>query len=371
MLNNKNVINNFNEKNKGKKLNSLKTRSKDEKAHILTYKSNTTENNEKNKKKEDLNDLPYSKAIKMDKRNIFHTFFSFAIEKFDIINIFLVDSRIKIILFEEFIISLVINFFFNALLYTLLYTDDVVSNKYHNNGELDLIVTLSLSIVSNIVTSIFCYYTKYSRGIDERMNLIVDIRYDVQYFKNLTKFLLFLKIKFICFFIGQLLSFATCIYYLVIFCILYKRSQESLIINYGYSLIESIIISFGIALIIVITRKIGLSCLNKNLCNISGYNTNESSIQNNQQEDSEIKKNFKISKKSRFSFVNNYTENIEQKNIFNVPDFVEEILNKKIFLLSFTHLIKGQAQHSLEKYYSEEVLLADEIKIIKNWALEK
>ena len=69
--------------------------------------------------------------------------------------------------------------------------------------------------------------------------------------------------------------------------------------------------------------------------------------------------------------MNNYTENIEQKNIFNVPDFVEEILNKKIFLLSFTHLIKGHAQHSLEKYYSEEVLLADEIKIIKNWALEK
>ncbi len=271
MLNNKNVINNFNEKNKGKKLNSLKTRSKDEKAHILTYKGNTTENNEKNKKKEDLNDLPYSKAIKMDKRNIFHTFFSFAIEKFDIINIFLVDSRIKIILFEEFIISLVINFFFNAL----LYTDDVVSNKYHNNGELDLIVTLSLSIVSNIVTSIFCYYTKYSRGIDERMKLIVDIRYDVQYFKNLTKFLLFLKIKFICFFIGQLLSFATCIYYLVIFCILYKRSQESLIINYGYSLIESIIISFGIALIIVITRKIGLSCLNKNFYNVSKYINNK------------------------------------------------------------------------------------------------
>ena len=271
MLNNKNVINNFNEKNKGKKLNSLKTRSKDEKAHILTYKGNTTENNEKNKKKEDLNDLPYSKAIKMDKRNIFHTFFSFAIEKFDIINIFLVDSRIKIILFEEFIISLVINFFFNAL----LYTDDVVSNKYHNNGELDLIVTLSLSIVSNIVTSVFCYYTKYSRGIDERMKLIVDIRYDVQYFKNLTKFLLFLKIKFICFFIGQLLSFATCIYYLVIFCILYKRSQESLIINYGYSLIESIIISFGIALIIVITRKIGLSCLNKNFYNISKYINNK------------------------------------------------------------------------------------------------
>ena len=112
--------------------------------------------------------------------------------------------------------------------------------------------------------------------------------------------------------------------------------------------------------------------LNKNLCNISGYNTNESSIQNNQQEDAEMKKNFNDkSKKSRFSFVNNYTENIDNKNIFNVPDFVEEILNKKIFLLSFANLIKGQKQDAFDKYYSEEVLLADEIKIIKNWAMEK
>ena len=114
------------------------------------------------------------------------------------------------------------------------------------------------------------------------------------------------------------------------------------------------------------------NCLNKNLCNISGYNTNESSIQNNQQEDAEVKKNYNDkSKKSRFSFVNNYTENIDNKNIFNVPDFVEEILNKKIFLLSFANLIKGQKQDAFDKYYSEEVLLADEIKIIKNWAMEK
>ena len=74
------------------------------------------------------------------------------------------------------------------------------------------------------------------------------------------------------------------------------------------------------------------NCLNKNLCNISGYNTNESSIQNTQQEDVEMKKNYNNkSKKSRFSFVNNHTENIDNNNIFNVPDFVEEILNKKSF----------------------------------------
>ena len=167
----------------------------------------------------------------------------------------------------EFIISFVINFFFNAL----LYTDDVVSNKYHNNGELDVIVTLTLSIISNIVTSIFCYYTKYVRGFDERIKLILEIRYKLHYYKNLRKFLLYLKLKFICFLICQLISLFICMYYLVIFCILYTRSQESLIINYCYSLVESIITSFAIAFVILVTRKIGIGCLNKDIYNISKY----------------------------------------------------------------------------------------------------
>ena len=113
-------------------------------------------------------------------------------------------------------------------------------------------------------------------------------------------------------------------------------------------------------------------CIKVNLNNISGYNTNESSIQNNQQEDSEMKKsNSKVLKKSRFSFVNNNIENINQKNIFIVPEFVEEILNKKFILLSFNNLIKEHQKDVFGKYYSEEVLLAEEIKIIQNWAMAK
>ena len=109
-----------------------------------------------------------------------------------------------------------------------------------------------------------------------------------------------------------------------------------------------------------------------NLNNISGYNTNESSIQNNQQEDSDMKRNnYKISKKSRFSFVNNNTENIDKKDIFIVPDFVEEILNKKFILLSFNNLIKGHQSEYFSKYFSEEVFLAEECKIIQNWMKTK
>ena len=170
-------------------------------------------------------------------------------------------------LVEEFIISQVINFFFNAL----LYTDDVVSNKYHNNGELDFIVSLILSILSNIVTSIFCYFTKYTSGIDEKIESIVNIRYEIPYYRNIKKFLLFLKLKFIFFLLGQIFTFAISMYYIVTFCILYKNSQKSLVFNYGYSFIESIVTSFAISLIIVVTRKIGLVCLNKELYNCSKF----------------------------------------------------------------------------------------------------
>ena len=216
---------------------------------------------------ENIDELPFSKAIHIDKRNIFIMFYSFLIQKLEIIDIIFSDSKIKIILFKEYILTLLINFFFNAL----LYSDDVISNKYHNNGELDFFVSLTISLLSNIVTSIFCYYIKYSRGIEERIKYILEIRQPIYCAGNISMFLSVLKIKFIFYFIFQSIVFALCTYYIIIFCILYTKSQISLIINYCFSLIESIIISFVIALIILITRKIGLSFLNKEFYNVSKY----------------------------------------------------------------------------------------------------
>ena len=114
------------------------------------------------KEPENINELPYSKAKELDKRNIFHVYYSFLVEKLEFINIFCTSNRLKIILFIEYILSLLINFFFNAL----LYSDEVVSHKYHNNGKLDFLVSFVLSILANLVTSILCSYIKYSTGVD-------------------------------------------------------------------------------------------------------------------------------------------------------------------------------------------------------------
>ena len=234
---------------------------------FINYKQIKQTKNKEIKNEININELPYSKALKEDKRNLFQIFYSFIIEKLEIISIFCTSHKIKIILFVEYILALLINFFFNAL----LYSDDVVSNKYHNNGKLDTIVSLTLSIISNILSSIFCYYIKYSRGIEERINLILELRQSFHYYRNLKKLFLYLKVKFICFYISQIIILAICMYYIVIFCVLYINSQRSLIVNYCFSLVESIITSFAISTAILITRMIGLSCKNKEFYNTSKY----------------------------------------------------------------------------------------------------
>ena len=121
---------------------------------LFNEKINKKEEEEKKEKEEEesINELPYTKALELDKRNIFHIYYSFLVEKLEFINIFCTGNRFKIILFIEYLLSLLINFFFNAL----LHSDEVVSHKYHNNGSLDILVSLVLSILSNIVTAILC-----------------------------------------------------------------------------------------------------------------------------------------------------------------------------------------------------------------------
>ena len=223
-------------------------------------------------KEEDINELPYDKAIKYDKRNALHIYYSFIVQKLDFTYIFCNKSRVKIIIFIEFIVSLLMNFFLNAL----LYSDDIVSHKYHNNGKLDFAVSFVLSIISNIVTSILCYYLNYTRGLDERIDLILEVKNNMHYFKNIKKFYIYLKRKFVCFCISQAIVFAVCIYYIEIFCVKYYCSQMSLLANFGYSFTETIITSFVITFLIIFTRKIGLVCRSKELYNTSKYINNKS-----------------------------------------------------------------------------------------------
>ena len=150
------------------------------------------------KKDLDLYNLsPYTKVIREDKRNIFQIIKSFTFEKIDLLNIFTSDEVFKEIKICQYILSLLINFFFNAL----LYSDEVVSNKYHNNGKLDFIVTIVISLISNILTSIILYFLKFSENLEEKYELMGEIKDKKEYlftmFKLLKKLILNIKGKII------------------------------------------------------------------------------------------------------------------------------------------------------------------------------
>ena len=72
------------------------------------FKADTSESDK-------LNELPFTLAVKVDKRNVFQIYFSFIFHKFEFINLFCGNEYLNILLVYEYLFNLLINFFFNAL----------------------------------------------------------------------------------------------------------------------------------------------------------------------------------------------------------------------------------------------------------------
>ena len=248
-------------------LNKKFSKNKISKKNVIISSSFSKDNEIEKKDSQELNDLPYTQAIREDKRNIFQLFKTILFEKLELINIFISGPRIRILCICEYILSLLFDFFFNAL----LYSDDVVSQKYHNNGKLDSTVSIMISLCSNIISSIVCNIIEYSKGIEERLDQISEIRRENKYLYALNLFLKYLKIKMIIFILIVIILVGGSFYYIVIFCIIYSKSQKSLFINYLYSLLEGLIKSLIVTVVIVISRQVGIIFKSSYIYNTSKY----------------------------------------------------------------------------------------------------
>ena len=211
--------------------------------------------------------MPYSQAVRKDKRNIFQIFLSVTFIKVDLINLFIGDEKFKEILICEYITSLCNNLFFN----TLLYSDEIVTRKYHNDGELGFVVTITITLLSNILTSIITYFMEISELLEERLEQIIEIKNENEFLKILEKLLKRFNLKILISFILRMLIICIYFIYIAVFCIIYKKSQTSLLMNYLTSLLEDLIKALIVSVIVVISRKIGISCLNRYIYNTSKY----------------------------------------------------------------------------------------------------
>ena len=165
-------------------------------------------------------------------------------------------------------LDLLFNFFMNAL----LYTDDVVSKKYHNNGTLDYWTSIILSLISNIISNIGIWIikklTSYSNYLSFMTKEMDDKKLYLIAFKKLYNLI---KLKILLFYFLSVFLSTCFIYYLTMFCIIYNKSQISLFSNYIIGELQSLLESVLISIIVSLLRFFGLKLKLKQIYRTSVY----------------------------------------------------------------------------------------------------
>ena len=241
---------------------------------ISSYKTKSIQSilydNSSKFKKINYNELPYIEALTKDKRNVFQIFYSLFVLKLETIQILVYPKE-----FTHLSLSLSLYFFeilLDLTINSLLFSDDVFSEKYYNNGGLLFFTTNLLSISSNIISCFILYLLEKLTNQNEVLDSASkEIKNTANYLKIFIKLTSWFNKKialfyFILFFVGLF-----CTYYLFIFFAIYKKIQKDLFINYIVGSLWSLGFTVFICLCVTITRKISINKKIKRLFIISKY----------------------------------------------------------------------------------------------------
>ena len=153
-----------------------------------------------------------------------------------------------------------------------LYTDDVVSEKYNNNGEISMFTSLSLSIISNIISSIVVFIiTKLVNYVEVMEAILKNVKEKDYYFFNIIRYMFSIKLRLGLYFFFEMVLTLMMTYYFFIFCSVYHQSQMSIAKNYIIGACISLATSVGITIFITIFRYASFKYQSTNYFNISRY----------------------------------------------------------------------------------------------------
>ena len=207
----------------------------------------------------DIDNCAFKDAQSKEERNIIYYFFFLFIKHFDIINILCYPGEFDVlsISFSCFLFSLASDYFMNAL----LFSDDVISQRYHNEGKLNLLTEYALSILSNIVSNVICIIAVKLTSFSQILELFALEHFNEKvYINKLNMILRGIKRNVILFFVFEFAMMGGYFYFLTIFCAVYKGSQWNWFTNGITSNVISIITTFCISILISVLRYIGLKC---------------------------------------------------------------------------------------------------------------
>ena len=205
----------------------------------------------------DLQDMDFEEAIIYDKRSCLKIYWGFLVDSQIILGTFCTDNHLDlfIIKLSFFICTFQISFFLNAL----FYTDEYISNAYHNDGILDFISGLPKSIYSFIATLITTNLLRMlSSSKSELMKLIKDKRKYENYLYLIQLKLAKLCKKLIIYFILVYLFSIFFWYYVFAFCAVYRNSQKYLFLGCLESFGTDCLVAFAICIFLSILRYISI-----------------------------------------------------------------------------------------------------------------
>ena len=196
---------------------------------------------------EELNDLEYKLALKLDKRNYCQYYFSLLKSKHALIFTFCnnTDYNSKIIKIVLFLFNFTLFFIVNAI----FFNDDTMHKIYKDKGSYNLFEQLPQIIYSSIISMLFSIILEILALTQGLILELKKISIKKEFNKRINGLVKIIKIKFILYFIISTIFLLFFGYYLSMFCAIYSNTQIHLIKDTILSYILSLIEPFDVYLI--------------------------------------------------------------------------------------------------------------------------
>ena len=206
---------------------------------------------------EELSLMEYEEAIKNDKRGWSQIYYAYLIDKNFFCNTFISESFINLrsIKINLFCFRLEVIFVFNAL----FYTDKYISKAYYNNGKLEIFTSLPKALYSFLVSLLATIIFKFFTNNKKEVYKIIKEKDEKIEYNDLIKIVLkTIKIKFIIFFVLQIIFSFIFFYYVTAFCAVYQNSNLYWLYGCLETLLKDVIIPFLYCLLLASLRHFGI-----------------------------------------------------------------------------------------------------------------
>ena len=213
-----------------------------------------------------MNKFSFKIAMKNDKRPFIILFLDILTDKMLFLKAIYKKTpfNLRSLNISLFILSLSLVFVLNAL----FYTDKLISEKYHNDG-LSLVTNILRSVLSSFISVFFfSIFNSLSDYLGKLYSLINGYNDNTIYTIVTYKFFSNLTRKFTIYFSLVLLCSVSFLYYITLFCSLYKNSQKIWIQGALTSILMSNLVEAFLCAIASIFRAVSFIKKSENLYNI-------------------------------------------------------------------------------------------------------